>query len=156
VRIAIEWSPQLSCRLGTGTVEFAFAEAASRSTALIAIHAWTMPWLRDTLSIRDDLANSTRLALEKDAAALLSESLAEARKEHPDVPVLEQAIEERPAEALVVASQDASLLVVGSRGHGGLTGLLCGSVSHAVLHRAQSPVAVVRGVRQEPRSAPLD
>lgn len=67
-------------------VEFAFAEAASRSTALIAIHAWTMPWLRDTLSIRDDLANSTRLALEKDAAALLSESLAEARKEHPAGP----------------------------------------------------------------------
>jgi nucleotide-binding universal stress UspA family protein len=137
-------------------VDFAFAEAALRGTGLTAIHAWSMPWFRETLSIRHELLTSTRPSLQQDAAALLSQSLAETRKKHPDVPVAEQVVEERPAEALVRASQEAPLLVVGSRGQGGLTGLLLGSVSHAVLHRAQCPVAVVRGVSQETSSGPLD
>jgi nucleotide-binding universal stress UspA family protein len=50
-----------------------------------------------------------------------------------------------PAQALVDASQDADLLVVGHRGHGAFTGMLIGSVSiHCVTH-AHCPVVVVRG-----------
>ena len=64
-------------------------------------------------------------------AAALSESLAEIRQKHPGVPVVEQVVEERPAVALVEASHDAPMLVVGSRGRGGISGLLLGSVSHA-------------------------
>jgi nucleotide-binding universal stress UspA family protein len=48
-----------------------------------------------------------------------------------------------PAAALLGATHDASLLVVGSRGHGGVAGLLLGSVSHSVVHRATCPVVVV-------------
>jgi nucleotide-binding universal stress UspA family protein len=48
-----------------------------------------------------------------------------------------------PAEALVDASSDADLLVLGSRGRGGFGGLIIGSVTHAAVLHAKCPVVVV-------------
>ncbi len=58
---------------------------------------------------------------------------------HPHRVVTER---RRPVEALVDAASRADLLVVGSRGAGGLRAL--GSVSERVAHRASSSVLVVR------------
>lgn len=49
-----------------------------------------------------------------------------------------------PAPALLEAAEGASLLVVGSRGRGGFTGMLLGSVSQQVLHHTPAPLAIVR------------
>lgn len=48
-----------------------------------------------------------------------------------------------PAEELINASRDADLLVVGSRGVGGFTRLMMGSISNQVVHHAHCPVVVV-------------
>jgi nucleotide-binding universal stress UspA family protein len=53
-------------------------------------------------------------------------------------------VEGTAASVLVEAAKDADLLVVGSRGHGTLTGLLLGSVSHQVALHAECPVVIIR------------
>jgi nucleotide-binding universal stress UspA family protein len=52
------------------------------------------------------------------------------------------------AEELIRASQDADMLVVGSRGSGGFARLLLGSVSSQVTHHASCPVVVIPGPGQ--------
>jgi nucleotide-binding universal stress UspA family protein len=54
------------------------------------------------------------------------------------------------AHVLLQASEDALMLVVGSRGHGGFAGLLLGSVSAAVAEHASCPVLIVHGDQTPP------
>ena len=54
-----------------------------------------------------------------------------------------------PADEIVAYADviDADLIVVGSRGFGGLSSVVHGSVSRGVLNHAHRPVLVVRGAR---------
>jgi nucleotide-binding universal stress UspA family protein len=122
---------------------FGFGEAALRGTGLTVLHAWTRPWQPAPRSFKAPGGVDWSF-LEPQAATILSQSIAAARHDFPDVDVTERLINDQPGNALLDASRGAELLVVGSRGLGGLTGMVLGSVSHGVVHQAHCSVAVVR------------
>jgi len=78
------------------------------------------------------------------AEGLVETIAAEAARAADGVEIAHEAIQGSPAEALVRAAEDAELLVVGSRGHGGFSSLLLGSVSQQCVQHAHCPVVVVR------------
>lgn len=121
--------------------EYAFMQAAARGAPLTALHAW---WLDPVGGLEgfvptEELRASFLLEADDEVCAVL----APWREKYPDVPVRHEIVRAVPAEALVERSTDAALLVVGSRGRGGFSGLLLGSVSRRVLHQAHCPVTVV-------------
>ena len=123
----------------TAALAFAVEAAVLRGVPLVAVHAW-----------RDVLVDATMAplvdwdAVESDEREVLAERLAGIRTTYPDLVVRKLVVRDRPARALVDESRSAQLVVVGSRGRGGVQGLLLGSVSQQLLHHAHCPVAVVR------------
>ncbi|MFD2419886.1 universal stress protein [Amycolatopsis pigmentata] len=109
---------------GQGSVAatgLAFEEAALRGVSLVALHA-----------------DEGRERVSLDAV------LAPWREKYPEVTVQEVTTREDPRKGLLDWSGRAQLVVVGSRGRGGFTGLLLGSTSHAVIHHADCPVLIAR------------
>lgn len=89
-------------------------------------------------------------AVRSQADELLEALVGELGETVSGVEVQQTVVEDRhPAEALVQLSVDAELLVVGSRGRGGFSELLLGSVSHAAVLHAVCPVVVVPSARDE-------
>ena len=80
------------------------------------------------------------------ASKALSAAIAEVSPP-PSVPVRQLVVDGNPAQVLLDAAKEADLLVVGSRGHGGFTDALIGSVSSRCVHHANCPVVVVHGTR---------
>ncbi|HEX2850416.1 MAG TPA: universal stress protein [Acidimicrobiales bacterium] len=119
-------------------LEWAVAEAAVRKARLVVVHTWVYPYVGSPAFVQVDPA------LLRDAARdLLAHVVAEAREQNADVEVEGSLVEGSAAHALIDAGKDADLIVVGSRGHGGFTGLLLGSVSQQCVHHAPCPVVVV-------------
>lgn len=69
--------------------------------------------------------------------------LADCARRHPRVRSRLEVVAGTPVDALLAASRDAALLVVGSHGAGLVRRALFGSVSHSVVDRAPCPVAVL-------------
>jgi nucleotide-binding universal stress UspA family protein len=81
---------------------------------------------------------------EADARGVQSEAVAEALGTDPKTPLELVVVEGHASATLIEMSHEASLLVVGCRGHGAVTGILVGSVSEHVVCHAGCPVVVVR------------
>ncbi|OBG91755.1 universal stress protein UspA [Mycobacterium sp. E3251] len=118
-------------------IEIAFDEASRRGVELTALHAWS----DITIS---ELPEADWSSLEAEAHRNLAENLAGWQERYPDVTVQRLVVRDEPARQLADKSETAQLLVVGSHGRGGLTGVLLGSVSNAVLHSVRTPVIVAR------------
>ncbi|MFI1991096.1 universal stress protein [Actinoplanes sp. NPDC020271] len=129
-------------RPGTAAIGFAIEAAARRNTGLTAVLAWGA---FDVINERDTLPLVSETgALKDEEHRVLSEALADWAQQYPEVAIKQELVRERPATALIERSQNAQLVVTGSRGRGGFAGLLLGSVSQMVLHHASCPVAIVR------------
>jgi len=116
----------------------AFDEASHRGVGLLALHAWSDVGVFPMLGM--DWRDSERKGQE-----ILAERLAGWQEQYPDVHVERLIFCDKPSRWLLQESERAQLVVVGSRGRGGFTGMLLGSVSSAVAQSATVPVIVVRG-----------
>jgi nucleotide-binding universal stress UspA family protein len=120
-------------------LHWAAAEAARRGIGLDVVHAWKWP---HSLLLTDVFKEPSAVEAQERALMLRAvESLAP--HEHVPCDVRSILVEDEASVALVQASETAELLVVGSRGRGGFSGLLLGSVSQHCTHHADCPVAVI-------------
>ncbi|MEO7268749.1 MAG: universal stress protein [Knoellia sp.] len=132
---------------GQAALEFAFRRAADLGAPIVGVHSWwidvpgnlTLDWLTDEM----------REELEAAAAGALAEALAPWGEKFPDVRVSTVLRQLSPVGAILGEADDAQLIVVGSRGHGGFVGLVLGSVSQGLLHRRERrcPLVVLHGAK---------
>ncbi|MGX4688047.1 universal stress protein [Streptomyces sp. JNUCC 63] len=114
-------------------VDLAFEEAALRGAVLRALYVWHPPVL--------DIFDEHTAVQER--RRVLSETVAGRTAAHPEVELRHEVVRGHPVQVLTEASAHALGLVVGTRGLGGFSGMLLGSVSQGVLHHARCPVITV-------------
>ena len=119
---------------------WAIRQARLTGSSVDAVTAWQVPSSYGLAPIADggmDFAG--------EAKKILAEALDEVSGADSDVVIRPSVAEGHPADVLVRTARGADLLVIGSRGHGGFTAALLGSVSHYCVHHASCPVLVIRG-----------
>lgn len=124
-------------------IAMAFEEASTRDAELVAVHTWI------DLASDSAYAHAIRYITgwedhEAAAHAVLAERLAGWQEKYPEVVVRRVVAQDRPVRCLLAHAEDAQLLVVGSRGRGGFTGMLDGSTSQALMYHTPCPLLVVR------------
>ncbi|MCX5366256.1 universal stress protein [Streptomyces sp. NBC_00124] len=123
---------------GSAAVGFAYDEARRRGVPVEAVRAWRCPTHETT--DHPLLAGEPARLHEQRAAEELEAALQDAPA---DVELHRRTVEGHTRTALVNASRDADLLVIGARRHHRHFGLQLGRVAHGVLHHSACPVAIV-------------
>lgn len=121
-------------------LDFAYGEARRRDARLTVVHAYATPVYWGVPEFGAVVPPQPHDETVAEAEAVLERVLADA----PDDVAIERSVVEGPAASVLLdAAEQADLLIVGSRGHGGFMGLLLGSTSHQVVTHATCPVTVV-------------
>jgi nucleotide-binding universal stress UspA family protein len=128
-------------------LRWAVAEARMRNARLTVVLAWRFPSLALTPYGGATLPMLTMADLQKQAESVAHTTVAEVMDEALDPPVELVIRRGHPVDVLLEEAKGADLVVVGSRGRGGFSGALLGSVSTAVVHHAECPVLVFRRPR---------
>jgi nucleotide-binding universal stress UspA family protein len=142
VVVGIDTSPHSEPAL-----DFGFAYAEAHAVPLVVLHVYTigalvypvMPYPIPPYPVVEEMER-----FRAEALRTAEHSLGRWTEKYPGVDVRTEVSEGPAARELVNSSRSARLLVVGTRGHGGLAGMLLGSVSHAVLRHAFCPLAIAR------------
>jgi nucleotide-binding universal stress UspA family protein len=124
-------------------LEWALKEAALRQApvTVITVHqVASSPWTGSSIVYPEDKPEQAKAR--KAAEEEVSKVSGRLDTKPPSVAI--SAVNGQPAKALIDASADADLVVVGSRGGGGFSGLRMGSISSQVVNHAACPVVVVR------------
>jgi nucleotide-binding universal stress UspA family protein len=121
-------------------LEWAVRQAGLTGAVVDAVSAWQFP-VSYGWAVTDETDYSAL------AAGELTKAIATAGRVDETVEIRPRIVEENAAQALLDAAEGADLVVVGSRGLGGFSGALLGSVSQHVVHHATCPVVVIRGSR---------
>jgi nucleotide-binding universal stress UspA family protein len=120
-------------------LQWAVRQADFTGAVLEAVTVWEYPE-----GVGWDARYSEGFNPEADARRTLDAAVEEATKDFPSIEVSLKVIEGHPAPILVEASKNASILVLGSKGHGEFVGMLVGSVSEFCVTHAHCPVLVFR------------
>ncbi len=127
-----------------GALRWALRQAELTGAAVLAVIAWHYPamaggyaWAPVSAMDATDFGEI--------AAKTLAEVIADEADPASGVQVSTSVVEGNAAQVLLEAAKGAELLVVGSRGHGGFTGALLGSVSQHCAHLSPCPIVIVRG-----------
>ena len=124
-------------------LRYAADEARAHGAALLVLLAYSLPAPLVTIGYGQPRWREDE-GWREDAQGLLQRTVHETLGDDSDVQVTTEVVEGPPAPALIDASKDADLLVVGTRGHGGFAGMLLGSVSQHLTAHAACTVVVVR------------
>lgn len=124
----------------SGALAWAASEARVRGATLKVVRAWHVPALLYGPYAPPPPADDLR----KNAVSQLDEQVKAVLGEDPGIPVVGEVGEGAAAEVILDASAGADMIVMGSRGLGGFSGLLLGSVSTQVVHHARCPVTIWR------------
>ncbi len=130
-------------RSSESAIAWAFDEASRRETTLTAVHAWTSypSGFAQAAAITRGIDYNAEMQEHRE---LLAERLAGWQEKYPDVTVRRVMVPGAAADTLLDHAADAQLVVVGSRGHGDITGVMFGSVSRMLIHHAPCPVLIAR------------
>ena len=121
-------------------------EARLRGATLRVVMAWMLD-PASAAGIGGFSCGVDPVVMEQSARAELDHTLAAVAGQASGVHIESVLSMGPPARVLIAEAEDAGLLVVGSRGHGGFAGLLLGSVSHQCALHATCPVLIVHGPR---------